>query len=180
MEDSEPSEITVEVRLSDEALARRISEWLESSDGFVPGAAGGTLSVLVADHVPDDAAVPLILLAQEDELNAWPPDSRVVARLSPDAGLTKLRIAVEAAAHGLSVIGASKQATGKSAASLSARELEVLRLLAGGSSNKEIARTLGISAHTVKFHVAAILEKLDASSRTEAAIEGLRLGLLML
>src|SRR5208337_2700284 len=134
----------------------------------------------VADHVPDDASGPLILLTQEDELNAWPPDSRVAARLSPEAGLTKLRIAIEAAAHGLCVTETSKQAAANGAANLSARELEVLRLLAGGSSNKEIARTLGISAHTVKFHVAAILEKLHASTRTEAAIEAVRLGLLML
>jgi DNA-binding CsgD family transcriptional regulator len=180
MEEAEPDEITVEVRLSDEILARRISEWLDGSGGFVLGAAAGKLSVMVADHVPDDVGGPLILLAKEDELNAWPPDSRLVARLSPEGGLTKLRIAIEAAAHGLCVTETSKQAAGNSAANLSARELEVLRLLAGGSSNKEIARTLGISSHTVKFHVAAILEKLHASTRTEAAIEGVRLGLLML
>jgi len=63
---------------------------------------------------------------------------------------------------------------------LTSRELEVLNAMADGASNKAIARRLGISFHTVKFHVAAILEKLDAESRTEAVAEAARLGLVML
>jgi DNA-binding NarL/FixJ family response regulator len=54
-------------------------------------------------------------------------------------------------------------------AQLTRRELEVLAAMADGASNKAIARRLGISFHTAKFHVAAILAKLDADSRTEAA-----------
>ena len=63
---------------------------------------------------------------------------------------------------------------------LTARELEVLRALADGASNKTIARRLGISFHTVKFHVASILTKLDADTRTEAVAQAARLGLVML
>jgi DNA-binding NarL/FixJ family response regulator len=63
---------------------------------------------------------------------------------------------------------------------LSPREREVLRLLAGGTGNKAIALRLGISEHTVKFHVASILAKLHAGSRTEAVTEGIRRGLVML
>jgi DNA-binding NarL/FixJ family response regulator len=63
---------------------------------------------------------------------------------------------------------------------LTPRELEVLTAMADGASNKAIARRLGISFHTVKFHVAAILEKLDAESRTEAVAAAARLGLIML
>lgn len=63
---------------------------------------------------------------------------------------------------------------------LTPRELEVLAAMADGASNKAIARRLGISFHTVKFHVAAILEKLDAESRTEAVAAAARLGLIML
>ena len=63
---------------------------------------------------------------------------------------------------------------------LTPRELEVLAAMADGASNKVIARRLGISFHTVKFHVAAILEKLDAESRTEAVLAAARLGLIML
>jgi DNA-binding NarL/FixJ family response regulator len=63
---------------------------------------------------------------------------------------------------------------------LTKRELEVLAAMADGASNKIIARRLGISFHTVKFHVAAILLKLDADSRTEAVAKAAHLGLVML
>jgi DNA-binding NarL/FixJ family response regulator len=65
-------------------------------------------------------------------------------------------------------------------AGLTRRELEVLAAMADGASNKAIARRLGISFHTAKFHVAAILAKLDADSRTEAVAKAAQLGLVML
>ena len=60
------------------------------------------------------------------------------------------------------------------------QELEVLALVADGLPNKAIAGRLGISDHTVKFHVNAILGKLGAQSRTEAVIQATRLGLILL
>jgi DNA-binding CsgD family transcriptional regulator len=63
---------------------------------------------------------------------------------------------------------------------LTARELEVLRHVARGSSNKEIAADLGITTHTVKYHLAAVLEKLGVRSRTEAVSLGVRKGLVPL
>jgi len=63
---------------------------------------------------------------------------------------------------------------------LTSRELEVLRLLALGLANKQIAARLNISDHTVKFHVAAILGKLGAASRTEAVAIGMRSGLILI
>jgi DNA-binding NarL/FixJ family response regulator len=63
---------------------------------------------------------------------------------------------------------------------LTARELDVLRLLAEGASNKLIARRLGISFHTAKFHVASIAAKLDATGRTDAVAQAVRLGLILL
>src|SRR5262245_40202740 len=65
-------------------------------------------------------------------------------------------------------------------AQLTRRELEVLAAMADGASNKAIARRLGISFHTAKFHVAAILAKLDADSRTEAVAKAAQSGLVML
>jgi DNA-binding NarL/FixJ family response regulator len=65
-------------------------------------------------------------------------------------------------------------------AKLTPRELEVLAAMADGASNKMIARRLGMSFHTAKFHVAAILAKLDADSRTEAVTRAAQLGLVML
>ncbi len=63
---------------------------------------------------------------------------------------------------------------------LTPREIEVLGMLAEGLGNKVIARRLGISEHTVKFHVSSIFTKLNASSRTEAVTLGARQGLIML
>lgn len=65
-------------------------------------------------------------------------------------------------------------------AALSLRELEVLRLVARGLGNKEIAAELGITTHTVKYHLAALLEKLGVRSRTEAVSLGVRKGLVPL
>jgi DNA-binding NarL/FixJ family response regulator len=63
---------------------------------------------------------------------------------------------------------------------LTRREREVLQMLAAGLANKEIAARLNISDHTAKFHVAAILGKLGASTRTEAVALGIRRGLVLL
>jgi DNA-binding CsgD family transcriptional regulator len=58
--------------------------------------------------------------------------------------------------------------------------LQVLQLLAAGESNKAIARRLGISPHTAKFHVASLAGKLGASGRTDAVAKAMRLGLVMI
>ncbi len=180
----EPGEIGVELRLSDQALERRILEWLDldQSGRFVQGPVRGRPSVTIADHIPDDTTGPIILLASDDELASWPRDSRVMARLTLNVGWVKLRIAVEAAAHGLSIREAlpASETLAPEASTLSNRELEVLQQLAMGASNKAIARALDISSHTVKFHVAAVLEKLGVSSRTEAAIYAIRQGLILI
>ena len=63
---------------------------------------------------------------------------------------------------------------------LTPRELDVLALIADGASNKAIARRLAISVHTVKFHIASLLDKLDAQGRAEAVAQGARLGAIRL
>jgi len=63
---------------------------------------------------------------------------------------------------------------------LTEREIEILRKLAEGLGNKQIASALAISEHTVKFHVSSILDKLGASSRTEAVTIGIRMGQVLL
>jgi DNA-binding CsgD family transcriptional regulator len=65
-------------------------------------------------------------------------------------------------------------------APLTPREREVLLLLAEGASNKEIARRLGISVHTAKFHVGSLLDKLDAAGRTDAVAHAARTGIIRL
>ena len=63
---------------------------------------------------------------------------------------------------------------------LTPRELDVLALMAEGASNKTIARRLGISVHTAKFHVGSILDKLDATGRTDAVLQAARRGVIEL
>ncbi len=108
--------------------------------------------------------------------------------LSQDCSAGELRAAVEAAATGLVVLRASDvealQAVSRPVVAgesvLTPRETEVLRLLADGLANKEISYRLGISEHTVKFHVNSILTRLDASSHAEAVAVGIRRGLILL
>ncbi len=116
----------------------------------------------------------------------------VRAVLPRDVTPEQLRAALEAAAAGLVVVhpaelGAVLPATVASSVPvedlpepLTRREREVLQMLAAGLANKEIAARLVISDHTVKFHVASILGKLGASTRTEAVSAGIRRGLVML
>ena len=63
---------------------------------------------------------------------------------------------------------------------LTQRELDVLALMAEGASNKMIGRRLGISVHTVKFHVGSLLDKLDATGRTDAVAHAARRGVIEL
>lgn len=71
-----------------------------------------------------------------------------------------------------------RECPGASGAAPLLSEQEILRLIARGLSNKEIAKALGISPSTVKTHVESLLEKLGASDRTEAAVKALRGGLI--
>jgi DNA-binding NarL/FixJ family response regulator len=105
------------------------------------------------------------------------PEEILAAVTAADAGLVTLPrpTALSLLPAGLSLSRTSAPA----AEPLTPREIEVLSLLAEGAGNKMIARRLGISEHTVKFHVGSILAKLDASSRTEAVTLGLRQGLIM-
>lgn len=71
-------------------------------------------------------------------------------------------------------------ATEPEAIDLTPRERDVLLLMAEGASNKAIARRLGISVHTAKFHVGSLLDKLDATGRTDAVAHAARLGVIHL
>ena len=118
--------------------------------------------------------------------------SGVKAILPRSASAEEILQAVEAAATGLVVLHpeaidslltllpTSERGMEAPLQALTSREIEVLGMLAEGLGNKAIAKRLGISEHTVKFHVSSIFSKLNTSSRTEAVTVGARQGLIML
>ncbi len=136
-----------------------------------------------------DGARPVVALVPDETAAAgvWSAGARgvLLRETSPESMAAALR----SAAEGLAVfdptlvppLSASRvQPSDRLAEELTPREREVLQLLAQGHSNKEIARQLGISEHTVKFHVNSILGKLNVQSRTEAVVRATRLGLVLL
>jgi DNA-binding CsgD family transcriptional regulator len=96
-------------------------------------------------------------------------------------GVAGLALAAPGTAADVAVV--ARDAPGKSEppdVELTPRELDVLVLMAEGASNKAIARQLGISVHTAKFHVGSILDKLDATGRTDAVAHAARRGVIHL
>jgi len=113
-----------------------------------------------------------------------PRDPRPTGLLGAQCDDARILAAVQALAAGLHVADAQDGLQGLRAPAasegagepLTPRELEVFELLAKGLGNRDIALALGVSTHTAKFHVAQILEKTGASTRTEAVRQGLRMG----
>lgn len=131
-------------------------------DGVAPAASADALRAGIRGALPSDIS----------------PDQLVAALQAAASGLFVLH--PSHANEALPAGSAPARAPDQLAESLTRRELEVLQMLAAGLSNKEIASRLNISDHTAKFHVASILGKLGASTRTEAVSLGIRRGLVLL
>lgn len=149
--------------------------------------------ISMLDHLPERCG--LLVLTNDassasDLLIAW--SSPTWGILSSDASSEELVAALNAVSQGLltgspgllnqilqqpePIVRPAREYLSE----LTTREQEVLQYLAQGLANKQIALTLGISEHTVKFHVSAIYSKLGASNRTEAVSLGLKQGLISL
>jgi DNA-binding NarL/FixJ family response regulator len=168
--DSPPDVLLVEAMTLADPAARKAMDW---------AIAGGPVVMLVRNPAAEAVAEAL--------------RTGVKAVLSSGRSGAEIVAAIEAAAAGLAVLDSTGLETllrapsvissGGSVAlveALTPRELQVLQLVAAGLGNKEIASRLEISEHTVKFHVAAIMGKLGAASRTEAVTLGIRHGLIMI
>lgn len=134
----------------------------------------------------NDTTAAATLFLSDDQLNVREMSRafRVWGVLPTDASAEELTAAIHALSQGL-IVGTStllfeSESEPLSHGPLTDRESEVLGLLAKGLANKQIALALGISEHTVKFHVSSIYSKLNVTNRTEAVREGLRGGWIAL
>jgi two-component system, NarL family, nitrate/nitrite response regulator NarL len=177
-----------ELLLAGEATAREAARAAASRPGavllFDLGAAGEGASAL-SDAAA--TATPVVALAPDEPRAADALRAGARAVLLRGAPPDAVAAALVAAARGLIVIDAAFAETflrlpegRESAEPLTPREREVLALLAEGLANKAIAARLGISEHTAKFHVNAILGKLGVDSRAEAIVRAARMGLVVL
>lgn len=184
-----------------------ISPQVLSAASEVPGVAQlGNLDVILVEpgDLAPDALHNLVSLSRQDQIPVlWLGTEGIVPEalrsdepggvIALGADADTLVSAIRAITIGLRVVDPhlSFDARGRTStglaplaatieSSLSPRELEVLGLVATGLPNKSIARRLGISDHTVKFHVSSVLTKLDAGSRTEAVTIATRMGILSL
>jgi DNA-binding NarL/FixJ family response regulator len=191
--------VTVELSIGDPELAGRVRAMLTESRAFdiVVADGGPRPQVLITDTIEELAAgsagaeAVVVLTDASGAADALHMGAAAVLAAAADAGA--VRAAVHSAAVGLTTLSAEfrrhlvdgrhgHELDGDEdapAAGLTARELEVLQLLVEGASNKVVAHRLGITPHTVKFHVAAIVAKLGASGRTDAVAKAVRQGLVM-
>jgi two-component system, NarL family, response regulator YdfI len=137
-----------------------------------------------------------VIALAESPAARWTADALaggISAILSREVVLDELRLALQAAENGLVLLSpgvvrnqppltslalAEEREAPDPGETLTPREHEILRLVSEGLGNREIARRLSISEHTVKFHVSSVLAKLDAGSRTEAVSHGIKNGLI--
>jgi len=185
----------VALQIEDPDLAEHVARMLAEEADLVVLDAHNHPDVVVSDGPLLHEEPPTIILGDGHHMSKA-LDAGAGGVLPRDCSAADLVLAIEAAARGYRIVprmlmrrppsGAGwsgspdKLSSWQETNRLTAREREVLRLLAEGASNKLIARRLGISVHTAKFHVASIATKLDATGRTDAVAQAVRLGLIML
>jgi DNA-binding CsgD family transcriptional regulator len=174
--------LRIRVHASDPVRRRGLLAMLEAA-GHIPTAETPDVELCDMDRpsspLPQEAEAPVVALT-----TGTPPGSPA-GILPPDATAEQLDAALRAVFAGLLVRFATAPeprgfAPAEDVPLLTPREREILGLIGEGLSNKGMARRLGISVHTVKFHLEALFTKLDATSRAEAVTKGLRGGVIEL
>jgi two-component system, NarL family, response regulator YdfI len=177
-----------------DALGSELSD--AQADVLLVDALGEPPEAIIESLVDSDLAaeIPVVLLAEPGSPAASTQalHAGIRALLPNEIPADQLIAALQAAAAGLVVLhptevpaafpasAPASQPLAELPEPLTRREREVLQMLAAGLANKEIAARLKISDYTAKFHVAAILGKLGAATRTEAVALGIRRGLVLL
>jgi len=159
--------LRVAIAAGDAARAAALGELLRSLGHEVVTLHEQPDVVLADQHRPDEGRFPTIVLGGTE--------AEAEGILTENAGAAEIDAALRAVAHGLIVRSPRVRTPGFSAVQeaealtlLTPREAQILDAIADGLTNKAIARRLGISLHTVKFHVESVFRKLGASTRTEA------------
>ena len=167
-------------------LAHRLRPEVVLMDLLMPELDGIAATQIIRRELPDTEVVALTSVL-EDASVVGAVRAGAIGYLLKDTKAQELRHAIKAAAAGQ--VQLSPQAAARlmrevvapeRPEALSEREVDVLRLLARGLANKEIARHLSIAEKTVKTHVSSILGKLGVQSRTQAALYAGRIGLVPL
>lgn len=179
-------EVVGEAADGDQALrlARELRPDLILMDLVMPGMDGITAIAAVREELPSTEVLALTSVL-DDAAIAEAIRAGAIGYLLKDTQAAALGPAVKAAAEGQVQLSpqvaaslARRAAAPKEQKPLSEREMDVLRLVARGKTNKEIARELRLGGETVKTHVSNILTKLGVQGRTQAALQAVRMGLV--
>jgi DNA-binding NarL/FixJ family response regulator len=151
-------------------------------DWRLPGISGVAATAAIRNQFPEALIVVLSNYDGEDDIYQA-VEAGAKAYLPKSVDREELLTAIRRVAGGQTYLPpaiAARLAARQERPQLSPREMEVLRLIVRGASNKQIAKTLGIAEITAKLHVSKLLEKLDASDRTQAATTAIRRGIVHL
>ena len=169
---SVPSRLRIAVAASDATARSRLAALVAHSGHEVVELTAAPDAILTDDAIGNSAHAPAVAIG--------PVEGNIAGRLPSLATPQQIDAALRAVAAGLTVRGPSQQNRNFGPLAeeawpvLSPREIEVLEALSDGLSNKATARRLGISPHTVKFHIESLFKKLGAASRAEAVAKGLK------
>lgn len=170
VEVSVPRPLRVALQLRDPLRRKRLADALRAS-GFMIENFSAHADVVLSDETLPVSSVPTVVFGEV---------ANAAGLLPPNASFEQIEAAIRAVAAGLVVRPPSSepmefqsQTDFDEGRLLTPRELQVLDAIATGSTNKGIARQLGISLHTVKFHVESVFRKLGARTRTEAVARGM-------
>jgi two-component system, NarL family, response regulator LiaR len=165
-------------------LARLLLPDIVLMDLLMPVMDGITATAIIRSELPDTEVLALTSVLEDASVVGAvragaigyllkDTDAEALCRAIKAAAAGQVQLTPQAAARLMQVVSAPE-----SPEALTERETEVLRLLAQGKANKEIARSLNISEKTVKVHVSNILSKLGVQSRTQATLYAIRIGLV--
>lgn len=176
--------ITIAVTFADVALRDHVLAALRNFRCHVVAVAQDDADVIVSDAMAEHDA-PVVVIGSADVIAVALQDG-AAGGLKPSFRAAQLKAVIGAVVLGLTcadvratrrsrqTLHALADEAESSPSQLTARELEVMAQLITGAGNKQIARRLAISVHTVKFHVASIIAKLGATTRTDAVARALR------